>query len=578
MILGEVASSGAAKGVAVLCTCSQAPIILRKDVAESDIEQEIRKLDTAISEAEKDLIDLQRTVQLNVGSSEAKILEAHILLLRDFSLRNEIVTRCLMEKINVEAALDDSIKKLGSRWAGLKDSLLRERSADLFDVGQRLLQILTGSKEQRLGVMPIESILVTRELLPSIAAQLDHSMIKGLVVEQGAQTAHAIILARSKGIPSMIHVPDATNRIKTGDTLILDALAGRLFVNPSSAVLNEYERLEKALNIHKNSLKGLIDLPVQTKDDVKINLCANIGKVADAATVTDLNADGIGLYRTEFVFHTQDHFPSEQEQYQLYHTTMEYMKQRPAVIRILDLGSDKLLPYFSLPHEDNPSLGRRGMRLLLIHPEVLRTQLRAILRLSAAYPVSILFPMIGSVEEYRHAKGIVESVKQELACERQSFNQSIPVGAMIETPSAAIMARKLAQEADFLSIGTNDLVQYLLTVDRTSADVASYYEPLHPAVLQMLKLIADAAKAENKNFSICGEMAGNPAHIEILLGLGFRGFSVAPGEILEIKNVIRSTSIGRCETLAKRILEMDTVQEIKAFLRTSKNKGHEKNP
>ena len=424
--------------------------------------------------------------------------------------------------------------------------------------------------------VPDGSVIVTSELLPSVTAQLDGQTIRGLIAEKGGQTAHATILARALGIPLLIHVSDASKIIRTDDQLIVDGLAGRVFVNPAPAILREYDRLEADLQAHRTALKGLIELPAMTLDGVQIKLCANIGKAADAVAAATLNADGVGLYRTEFVFLVQDHFPSEEEQYQMYRTTAEHLKPREVVIRVLDIGSDKLLPYFPLPLETNPSLGCRGTRLLLAHPEILLSQLRAILRLSATHPVSILFPMVGGVEDLFAAKAVIESAKASLAAERQPFNPRVPVGAMIETPSAAIMTGRLAQEVDFFSIGTNDLVQYVLTADRTSNEVASYYEPLHPAMLRVLASVASAAKAKRKSISICGEMAGNPAYTQLLLGLGFRSLSVSPSEILEIKNAIRSISMQQAEDFTRRILQLNTIQEIKDCLRDEKVQTHDK--
>ena len=526
----------------------------------------MERLDVAISEAENELRDLQRGLQQQIKEPAAEIFETHILLLHDASLREEISTRCLREGINVEAALDGAIDKLTSVFAQMEDCYFRERAADLHDIGNRLLDLLTGRRLRGIPTLPGESVIVTRELLPSLVAQLNGKAVRGLVLERGGQTAHATLLARSLGIPSLIHVREATQRIKTGDLLIVDGLAGRVFINPSPATLREYDRLETSIQAHQNALKGLVDLPAVTRDGVAIKLSANIGKVADAAAAASLNADGIGLYRTEFVFLVQDHFPSEEEQYQLYRAAADRMDPREVVIRVLDLGSDKLLPYFPLAREANPSLGRRGTRLLLKYPEILRGQLRAILRLSATHPVSILFPMVGDVEELLAVKAVIETVKSQLRTERQPFNRDIPVGAMIETPSAALMSHRLARYVDFFSVGTNDLVQYLLAADRTSSEVASYYAPLHPAVLQVLASLAATANAEGKGISICGEMAGNPLYTPLLLGLGFRSLSVTPLEMLEIKNAIRSTSIPQAEALAKRVCQMDIVREIKECL------------
>ena len=360
----------------------------------------------------------------------------------------------------------------------------------------------------------------------------------------------ATILARELGIPLLIRVPNATKRIQGGDHLIVDGLAGRVFINPTPSILREYDQLEADLQAHRTALKDLIELPAETRDGSRIKLCANIGKSADATTAASLNADGIGLYRTEFVFLAQDHFPSEEEQYRMYRTTADHSSPREVAIRLLDIGGDKPLHYFPLALEANPSLGLRGTRLLLTHPEILRPQLRAILRLSATHPVSILLPMIGGTEDLRAVKAAIETEKASLANEGHAFNPRVPVGAMIETPSSAIVIGRLAPEVDFFSIGTNDLVQYLLTTDRTSSSMAPYYEPLHPAVLQVLASLAAAAKTKNKNISICGEMAGNPAYTQLLVGLGFQSFSVNPGELLEIKDAIRSISMQEADDLA----------------------------
>jgi phosphoenolpyruvate-protein phosphotransferase (PTS system enzyme I) len=331
MILGEVASSGVARGPAFVCPCMEQTIVPRRVIREAETQKEMEKLDAAISEAAKELLDLQKTVQKKAGEQEATIFEAQILLLYDLSLREEISTRCLRDKINVEAALDEAIEKLTSLFVRLEDPYFRERAADLRDVGKRLLDILTKCQRSGIPNVPDGSVIVTSELLPSVTAQLDGQTIRGLIAEKGGQTAHATILARALGIPLLIHVSDATKRIRTDDQLIVDGLAGRVFVNPAPAILREYDRLEADLQAHRTALKGLIELPAMTLDGVQIKLCANIGKAADAVAAATLNADGVGLYRTEFVFLVQNHFPSEEEQYQMYRTTAEHLKPREVV-------------------------------------------------------------------------------------------------------------------------------------------------------------------------------------------------------------------------------------------------------
>ena len=565
--MGAAASPGIVRGPAFLCPCSQRLAIPRHAVGESELPQQLERLEAAIRNAEHELHILQDETGKTLGKKEAEIFEVQKLLLHDATLLNEITGRCLREKINVEAALADTIEKLTSLFAQLKDPYYRERAADLRDLGQRLLEILLRSPPGRLSLtLPEGSILVTGELLPSLTAQLTQTRVAGLIAEGGGLTAHAVILARSLGIPTLVNVPNAVSKIRTGDCLVVDGLAGRVFINPPKSILREYDRLEEDFKAHQDALKEVIDLPAVTLDGVKVKLSANIGKTADAEAAVRFKAEGIGLYRTEFVFLVEDHFPTEEEQYRIYRATVERVKPRGVVIRALDVGSDKLLPYFPLPHEANPSLGFRGTRLLLAHPEILRTQLRSILRLSATHPVSLLFPMIGGVDEMVEARRIVESIKRDLSAAGEAFNAQIPLGAMIETPAAAITARRIAREADFLSIGTNDLVQYLLISDRTSPAMTAYYEPLHPAVLHVLKSVIDTSGAESKEISICGEMAGNPAYIALLLGLGARSLSVSPGEILEIKKAIRSLRIERAESVAMRALELGTALEIKKCL------------
>jgi phosphotransferase system enzyme I (PtsI) len=567
MIFGEVASSGLARGPAFVFKHIEEVAVPRRTIDAGEALLEMKRFDEAIVTVEQDLLRLRDEVLREVGKQEALIFEAQILIAQDPSLRHAVSTACLVDKRNVEAAVEAAFEQSAALFGRLKNPYFRERAADLGEVEKRVLDVLSKRSRDEVPVLPEGGIVVASQLLSSVMAQLDSRTIRGLIVEKGGQTAHATILARARGIPLLIHVTDATKTIRSGDQLIVDGLAGRVFVNPNAVILREYDRLGADLRAHQSALKELIGVPAMTRDGVTIKLSANIGKLADAVVAASLNADSAGLYRTEFVFLAQDRFPSEDEQYRLYRATAERLSPREVVIRVLDIGSDKLLPYFPFPAEANPSLGRRGTRLLLAHPEILRTQLRAILRVSATHAVSILFPMIGGVEDLLAAKVAIEGAMADLTADHQVFNPRVPVGAMIETPAAAIMVGRLAQEVDFFSVGTNDLVQYLLTTDRTSSEMASYYEPLHPAVLQMLAAVSAAARAKNKSVSICGEIAGNPAFTQLLLGLGFRSLSVNPGELLEVKRAIRATFIPHAERLAMKILELGTIREIKECLR-----------
>lgn len=538
----------------------------RNSTAHGDAQKEIARFEAAVSSVERELLRLRQVVLREIGKQEAAILDVQLALLHDPSLHEGVQASCLKDSSNAEAAVGLAIDKLASSLVRIEDPYFRDRAADLRDIGRRLIDILVTSESSDGPIVPDGSIIVTTELLPSVMAHLSTQKVQGLVAETGGQTAHATILARGRGIPFLLNVPNATTRIHQGDELIVDGLAGRVFVNPSPEITQEYNRLEEELRAHQSALQSLIDVPAVTLDGVTIQLCANIGKSADSAVAARLNVDGVGLYRTEFVFLVQDHFPSEEEQYQVYRKTVDRLGPRQVVMRVLDIGSDKVLPYFPLPFETNPSLGCRGTRLLLAHPELLYSQLRAILRLSATHPVSILFPMVGGIEDVRAAKAAIATAKESLSEEGLSFNPEIPVGAMIETPAAAIMFERLVSEVDFFSVGTNDLVQYLLTTDRSSSGVSTYYEPLHPAVLEVLSSLAAVANAAGRDISICGEMAGNPTYTALLLGLGFRKLSVSTAEILEVKNTIRSLDLERAKEWARHVLQFDTAAQIKDAL------------
>jgi phosphotransferase system enzyme I (PtsI) len=562
MLLGEAASSGIARGRAVICHCDEFASIPRRAIAADEIDAEVVRFESAVAATDAQLRRVVANLQGDTGAAGAAIVAAQLEMLHDPLLHDDIVDRCRSSQINAEAAVSEAADKLVAAFSRLGDAALRERAIDIQDVTRRLMSHLLHRDYADLHELEAGSVVVARELLPSLAAGLGR--IGGLVAERGGTTAHAVILARSMGIPAVIHVDGALENIRGGDALIVDGMAGRVFVAPSDEMAREYDRLEAELRAHREALREYVDLPAVTADGATIKLAANAGKVADAAAAAACRAEGIGLYRTEFAFMVQSKFPTEEQQYRLYRSAAEQIRPHEMVVRVLDVGSDKHLPYFPLPPEVNPSLGDRGTRLLLGHPDILRAQLRAVLRLSATHPVSVLFPMIGGVDEFIAARDAVAAAQAELRREGQPFNPAIRVGAMIETPAAAITVRWIARLADFLSVGTNDLVQYLLTTDRTSSAMARYYEPLHPAVIQILKQIVDAARAEGKPLSLCGEIAGNPSYTPLLLGLGVTALSVAPGEVLELRRKIRSIDLTAARQLADRALAASTIAEVKA--------------
>ncbi|MEO6740461.1 MAG: phosphoenolpyruvate--protein phosphotransferase [Chthoniobacteraceae bacterium] len=571
MILGHAASPGLARGRAMLCDCARQTVVPRRQVSEEEAQQEMQRFDDAVEAVEGTLAQLESDVRRALGNAEAEIFGVQILLLRETKLRNAVRELCAGERINVEAAVEQAIQRLMDVFARLEDPYLRERAVDLHEVGRRLLDHLVSDPPSVVPANADGCVLVASELFSSAVAQLEGRGVRGLIIERGGVTAHATILARALGIPMLVHAAEATQRIRAGDLVIVDALAGRAFINPNAEILRNYDRLEADLRAHESALEELIDVPTITRDGVEIKLSANIGQTADAVAAARVKPDGAGLYRTEFIFLVQDHFPSEEEQYQFYRATAEQLRPGETVIRVLDIGSDKPLAYFPMPREANPALGCRGTRLLLAHPAILRTQLRAILRLSATHPVSILLPMIGGVDELRAVKNVIEDVKAELAAANLPFRPDVPVGAMIETPAAALILKQLAGEVSFFSVGTNDLVQYLLAADRTADDVTSAYDPLHPAVLQMLASLAEMAESAGKPISVCGEIASDPGYTALLLGLGFRRLSVSPGRLLEIKYAIRSIHFSEAKALAEKVLPLSSARDIRALVEADGN-------
>jgi phosphotransferase system enzyme I (PtsI) len=491
------------------------------------VESEIARLEAGLARAEEELLALQRAVGERIGPAEGDIFGAQALLVRDPSLRGQVVRMVQEERINVEAALSETIDKLTRAFDGIADAYLRERAVDVRDVGHRVLSALVGGQGAASLNIPEGTILVSEELLPSTTARLEFGRSRGFVTERGGKFSHGSILARSLGVPAVTGIADAPRRIKSGDRIVVDGFTGVVFVNPEPSVLREYERLESEIRAYREELRHLVDLPSVTLEGTPIPLLANVSKYSDTEAALLYNAEGVGLYRTEFGFSVRSAFPSEDDQYEFLKRAAERLHPRRVVFRLLDLGGDKDLPYFRLPMTRNPSLGPRGIRLLLRYPEVLRAQLRAFLRVSAEHPVSILLPVVSGLEEVRETRRILRQVQDGLAQAGTPFDRAIPVGAMIEVPSAALLVRALAREVDFFSLGTNAC----------------------------------------RELTICGEMGGEPLYTELLLGLGLRQLSVAPGELLDVKNAIRKVRLDEARELALEALELDSAAEVEAMLR-----------
>ncbi|HBL15837.1 MAG TPA: phosphoenolpyruvate--protein phosphotransferase [Elusimicrobia bacterium] len=564
---GRGVSPGVVQGIAFVVVADCYSTVPRRIIAESEVGAELEKFDAALQAAERDLLALRERVERRIGKQEAEIFAAQALVLKDPLLLKEVLHLVSHEKRNVEAALTDIIAKFAQVFSEIQDPYLQARASDIRDVGRRVLSILMKTQCGDTLSCPEGSIVVGEELLPSATAHMHLQNVAGFVTERGSKTSHASILARSMGVPLVVGVEGACSRIRTGDLLIVDGTTGKVVINPGPRLLREYDKRRAQGQAEHDVLEGLADLPSVTADGTPIRLCANVAKLDDLETVDHCKADGIGLLRTEFLFMAHDRFPTEEEQFAFYRTASERLNPREVTIRVLDLGGDKTLPYFPLPATLNPSLGHRGTRLLLNHPEILETQLRAILRASAFGKVRVLLPMVIGTEDVVAAKAVLGRAKEFLRYSGIRFDEAIRVGAMIEVPSAVIMVQRIAREVDFLSVGTNDLIQYLLTVDRTSPELAPYYDSLHPAVLETIRGLAAAAGEAGRELSLCGEMAADERYTPLLIGLGVRSFSVVPGRILRVRSSIRSTSVALSEKLAPRALKLASGQAVMKLLR-----------
>ncbi len=565
IVRGTAVSSGFAQGTAYLLSCAGGTAVPLRTIENGQVDREISRFDEALIRAEHDLLTLKDAVARKIGAAEGDIFAAHALLVRDPSFHDKVVGLVREKRINVEAAVAEVNETFSHAFEEIPDPYLRERASDIRDIAARILAELAETRASEPQI-PEGAVVVADDLLPSVTARLELSRIAGLVTERGGRFSHTGILARAQGIAAVAGATGATTHIRTGDRVIVDGVSGVVFVNPDAEVRREYDRLQSDIQAYRQELQHLVDLPPVTRDGTRIGLMANASKLSDTEAALLYRADGIGLYRTEFAFTIRDTMPTEDEQFEFLLRAAERLHPRKLVVRLLDVGGDKELPYMRLAARRNPSLAQRGIRLLLEHRDILDRQLRALLRVSAEHDIAILLPVVGGLEEVRLARAVIEEVKEGLRAQGLRFNPAVPVGAMIEVPSAALMASTLAEEVDFFSLGTNDLVQYLLAADREDDSVASYYQPLHPAVLRLIHELVEAAGRAGRPLTICGEIGGDPAYTSLLLGLGLRGFSVAPGKLLDIKRAIRQTDLIEARALAARALALGSVAEIEELI------------
>ncbi len=564
---GIAISPGIAWGRA--CIFGSAPKVARRNIRVSQVTEELSRLSQAIETSRSQLKEIKQKIVEKIGRREGEIFEAHLLFLNDPVFLAQIQKKLVEERINIEAAVEDVLHESIVTFSSTQDSYLKERVQDIRDVGRRILDNLIGSNQECLLGEGTDLIIVATELTPSQTANINSNHIKGIVSEKGGPTSHAAILARSLGIPLVTGIPHLIENIELSTPILLNGNSGEITINPGVKKLHAYRATIKAQREKQKREEKAVGLPSVTKDGHKITFLANIRSEEDIELARLFLAEGIGLYRTEMHFIDRSDYPSEEEQYDNYRSVVEKMSPLPVTIRTMDLGGDKLTQYYKSNHryrEHNPYLGLRAIRFSLKQPEIFKQQLRAILRAGVHGSAKILLPMIASIEEIKQIKRLLDQSKRELQNTGVPFQDHIPIGAMIEIPSAALIIDSIYKEVDFVSIGTNDLIQYTLAVDRGNAQVSKIYEPLHPSILLLLKNLVNAAQKAGKEISICGEMAGDIKYTKLLLGLGFTNLSMSSYFIPQLKRYIRSISVKEAEILAERALSMSEVKKIKKLI------------
>ena len=565
MITGIPASPGIVFGKALVLKEEKIVLDTQK-ISEDQVEAEVARFYAGREAAVEQLNSIHQRALKSLGEEKAAIFEGHLMILEDEELEEEIIDYLRSQKVNASVAASKIIDQQVEMLSEIDDEYLKERAGDIRDIGNRLIKNILGMHIVDLGDIAEESILVAYDLTPSETAQLNLEKVLGFITDIGGRTSHTSIMARSLELPAIVGTNDVTERVNTGDYLILDAVNNRVYVNPTQAEIDELKTLEAKLAEEKAELAKLKDLPAVTLDGHKVEVVANIGTIRDCEGAHRNGAEGVGLYRTEFLFMDRDQLPSEEEQFIAYKEVVEAMEGRLVVLRTMDIGGDKELPYLNLPKEMNPFLGWRAVRIALDRREILHAQLRAVLRASAFGKLAVMFPMIISVEEIRELKSVLETLKAELRAEGKAFDENIQVGVMVETPSAAVNAKFLAKEVDFFSIGTNDLTQYTLAVDRGNELISHLYNPMSPSVLGLIKQVIDASHAEGKWTGMCGELAGDERATLLLLGMGLDEFSMSAISVPRIKKLIRHVNYQEVKALADEALQKPTAAEIEQLI------------
>ncbi|MCS0791157.1 phosphoenolpyruvate--protein phosphotransferase [Cytobacillus pseudoceanisediminis] len=525
-------------------------------------EQEVKRFQSALAESKGELEVIRDNAHKELGADKAAIFDAHLLVLSDPELVSPIEDKIKTDKVNAESALKETADMFITMFEQMDNEYMKERAADIRDVTKRVLSHLLGVQIANPSMIAEEVIIIAEDLTPSDTAQLNRQFVKGFTTDIGGRTSHSAIMARSMEIPAVVGTKESTKQIKNGDLVIVDGLKGLVHINPTPEAIAEYKEEHRKFEDQKAEWAKLVNEKSVTADGHHVELAANIGTPKDLKGVVENGGEGIGLYRTEFLYMGRDQLPTEEEQFQSYKAVLEGMGGKPVVVRTLDIGGDKELPYLNLPKEMNPFLGFRAIRLCLEEQDMFRTQLRALLRASTYGNLKIMFPMIATLDEFRQGKAILEEEKQKLMSEGSEVADNIEIGIMVEIPSTAVMAEQFAKEVDFFSVGTNDLIQYTMAADRMNERVSYLYQPYNPAILRLVKMVIDAAHKEGKWAGMCGEMAGDETAIPLLLGLGLDEFSMSATSILKARSQISHLNKKDMEALAEKALHMNTAEEV----------------
>jgi phosphotransferase system enzyme I (PtsI) len=546
--------------------------IPRREIDPSQRAAEIERARNAFVGAVEELVKLERGPGEAAGGRIKDIFAVHLRYLRDRSLRRKITDMVHAESVTAEYAVSTVLREIATQFTNVKDAYISERAADIYDIERRLLRQLLGHKREDIGRLQEEVVVVARELSPTQTATFNKAFIKGMATDAGGRTSHTAIVARSLGIPAVVALEDLTEIVRGGDTVIIDGNRGIVIVNPDEETIRQYEVYSREFVALEHKLDTIRAKPAVTRDHVRIKLLGNIEFPDEARVVLEKGGEGVGLYRTEFLYLNRPTEPIEQEQYEAYAEVLRVFADRPVIIRTFDLGADKYTQSRRVAPEPNPFLGLRSIRFCLQNLAMFKTQLRAILRASVLGQAKVMFPLITNIQELMQAKMILHDVMEDLDEEGIQYNRDLEVGIMVETPSAALTASTLARDADFFSIGTNDLTQYTLAVDRGNELVSTLYSAADPAVLRLIRMVIQDAYKAQIEVSVCGETASEPEYVMLLLGLGIRTLSITPPMIPEIKQVIRSVTIEDCNQLARKVLAMNSERQISGYLRSAARK------